>query len=298
MCLTASVGRGGKNLREDVRTVQLLLTLNATQIAGLTTPDGVCGGDTVAAIEQFQHNVIGCKDPLGMLTPLSSAASLIPAETAGGTTLRTLQSGLSPGLTQSKLEVIFIHAAPLTVARFLPAMLAGLAAGELTTPLRQAHFLAQVGHESSELRYTEELASGEAYEGRKDLGNTEKGDGVRFKGRGLIQITGRANYLAYGTARHRDFCTDEAAKCIATEPALAVDVAVWFWETHHLNLLADKDDVLAVTKRVNGGTNGLAAREALLARIQWLLLPAPGDRATTGLLHDLRASQELLSTAA
>ncbi len=63
----------------------------------------------------------------------------------------------------------------------------------INTPLRRVHFFAQIGHESKELIYSEEIASGRAYEGRFDLGNTQPGDGVRFKGRGLIQITGRAN---------------------------------------------------------------------------------------------------------
>ena len=134
---------------------------------------------------------------------------------------------------------------------------------EIDTPLRMAHFLAQVAHESGELLFTKELASGKAYEGRKDLGNTQKGDGVRFKGRGLIQITGRANYAAY--AKYCGF--DVVAKPeLLEQPVGAVKSAMWYWQTRGLNALADKDDVLTITKRINGGTNGLASRKAYLAR--------------------------------
>ena len=293
MCLSAEVGRGGANRRDDVRTVQLLLNLNTPQIAGPTVPDGVCGGDTILAIEQFQRNVIGCKDKPGLLTPQPPPARISSGgSSAQGTTLTALQTGLPHGLSQEKLEAIYIHASALVVARFFPPLLAGLALAEAGTPLRQAHFLAQVGHESAELRYTEELASGAAYEGRKDLGNTQKGDGPRFKGRGLIQITGRANYAAYGKARHGDFLSGDTPMRLAKEPALAADVAVWFWQTQRLNALADEDDLPALTRRVNGGENGLAAREALLSRARWFLQTPFADPASAGLLRDLRAVGE------
>lgn len=139
---------------------------------------------------------------------------------------------------------------------------------DITTPLRMAHFLAQVAHESAELRYTKELASGRQYEGRKDLGNTQKGDGVRFKGRGLIQITGRANYAAY--AKYCGF--DVVAKPeLLEQPVGAVKSAMWYWQTRGLNAWADKDDVLTITKRINGGTNGLADRRKYLARAKRVL---------------------------
>ena len=134
---------------------------------------------------------------------------------------------------------------------------------DIDTPLRMAHWLAQVAHESAELRYTKELASGKAYEGRKDLGNTQKGDGVKYKGRGLIQITGRANYAAY--AKYCGF--DVVAKPeLLEQPVGAVKSAMWYWQTRGLNAWADKDDVLTITKRINGGTNGLTSRKAYLAR--------------------------------
>ena len=133
----------------------------------------------------------------------------------------------------------------------------------INTPLRMAHYLAQIAHESGELRYTKELASGRAYEGRKDLGNTQQGDGVKYKGRGLIQITGRANYKKYA-----DFCGfDVVANPELLElPLGATKSAMWYWQTHGLNQQADKDDLQTITKKINGGLNGLADRRKYLAR--------------------------------
>lgn len=128
---------------------------------------------------------------------------------------------------------------------------------EINTPKRIASFLAQVGHESGQLRYTQEIATGAAYEGRKDLGNTQKGDGVKFKGRGLIQVTGRANYTACMLALDLDLL--EHPELLET-PENATRSAAWFWKDRGLNELADAGNQVAVTKKINGGTNGLNDR--------------------------------------
>ncbi len=133
---------------------------------------------------------------------------------------------------------------------------------------REMAFLAQVGHESGQLRYVQELASGAAYEGRKDLGNTEAGDGVRFKGRGLIQITGRANYKACGDALGLPLLDQPE---LLEEPLNACRSAGWFWKSRGLNDLADKGDFLLLTKRINGGTNGYSDRMALFTKAQQVL---------------------------
>lgn len=127
----------------------------------------------------------------------------------------------------------------------------------IDTPARQCSFLAQIAHESGQLRYTSEIASGIRYEGRKDLGNTQPGDGVRFKGRGLIQVTGRANYTACMLALDID-CVERPE--LLELPNNASRSAGWFWKTHGLNELADIGDQIKVTKRINGGRNGLAER--------------------------------------
>jgi putative chitinase len=276
MCIAASVGRGGKNDRDDVRTVQLLLQMNAPQAAPALVPDGQCGPGTITAIELYQHGVVGGSDAAGVVTPE-------PVGTGRqGSTLRALRQGMAAGFSAARLQGIYIHAPAGTIVRFFVPLMAAMAAAGMTSPLRRSHFLAQVGHESGELRYTKEIASGTAYEGRKDLGNTQPGDGVRFKGRGLIQLTGRANYVAFGKSMNADFTEGEQPERIANEPALAVEAAVWFWQLHALNALADKDDVLTITRRVNGGTNGLDDRKRLLARAKWFLEPMVAPPAALG----------------
>ena len=163
-------------------------------------------------------------------------------------------------MTLDQLKII----APLAskADKYLPMLNDTMTRYEINTPLRQAHFLAQVLHESGALLYTRELATGNAYEGRKDLGNTQVGDGAKFKGRGFIQLTGRANYIAYGKYIGKDLTIDP--ELVAT--VYPADVAGWFWKTRNLNVLADKDDFVGITRRVNGGTNGIDDRKAYLDR--------------------------------
>lgn len=104
--------------------------------------------------------------------------------------------------------------------------------------------------------------------GAKNLGNTEEGDGSKFKGRGVIQLTGRSNYTAF--AKAKGISVDEAAEYLKT-PNGAVESAAWFWKSRGLNALADSDDIRAVTKKVNGGDLGLDHRSQLLAKAKSLL---------------------------
>lgn len=141
--------------------------------------------------------------------------------------------------------------------------------GIMDSALRLAHFMAQLVHESGSFRYMEEIASGQAYEGRADLGNTQPGDGKRYKGRGPIQITGRANYRTYGRAIGIDI---ENHPEIAAVPSIGLHLACEYWKVKGLNALADADDVTTITKRINGGLNGFADRKAHLVKIKgWLL---------------------------
>lgn len=140
--------------------------------------------------------------------------------------------------------------------------------GIMENEKRLAHFMAQLAHESGGFRYMEELASGQAYEGRDDLGNTEPGDGRRYKGRGPIQLTGRANYRTFGRAIGIDL---ERHPELAAIPSIGLHTALEYWRSRGLNDLADQDDIRAITKRINGGLNGFDDRKAHLARIKgWL----------------------------
>jgi putative chitinase len=131
----------------------------------------------------------------------------------------------------------------------------------INTLSRQAHFIAQVAHESDHFKTTVEYASGDAYEGRKDLGNVQSGDGRRFKGRGLIQLTGRNNYEKAGWVLHQDFVADP--EMVARFPH-AADVAGFFWHLHELNHHADRDDVKRITRIINGAYTGLSSRQTYL----------------------------------
>jgi putative chitinase len=167
----------------------------------------------------------------------------------------------TPAEWKAALIKIAPNGKPWIIGGFADA-LPGLATRfQIDTPIRQQHFIAQCAHECDHFNTTEEYASGAAYEGRKDLGNTRKGDGKRFKGRGLIQLTGRYNYEQASLELDQPYADDPAL--VAKFPAAAT-VSGWFWKRHGLNELADKDDVKAVTKRVNGGLNGLSSRTAAL----------------------------------
>lgn len=133
----------------------------------------------------------------------------------------------------------------------------------INTPLRLAHFIAQIAHESDGFRTVSEYASGKAYEGRADLGNTQPGDGVRFKGRGLIQLTGRANYRKFGRLAGLNL---EAAPEAAANLLHVTELAALFWTDRDLNRLADADHLEAITRAINGGRNGLMGRRLYLER--------------------------------
>lgn len=157
------------------------------------------------------------------------------------------------GLSESKVEK-FIEPLNNTLKKY-----------EINTKSRITNFLAQVLHESGNLQWLKEFASGKAYEGRKDLGNTEKGDGVRFKGRGAIQITGRNNYKRVSDALGYDFVSNPKK---LEELPWAILSAGWFWKNGSvrgdLNKLADQEKFELITRGINGGTNGIADRKSKL----------------------------------
>lgn len=143
-----------------------------------------------------------------------------------------------------------------------------LAKYNINNYLRVCHFLAQAAHESASFRTLEEYASGAAYEGRKDLGNTQPGDGKRYKGRGIFQLTGRANYRTYGQKLGYDL---EKNPELAKDPLISIKTACEYWNSRDLSMYADNDDVMTITKRINGGFNGIDDRKQYLAKAKAII---------------------------
>lgn len=146
---------------------------------------------------------------------------------------------------------------------------------DINTKKRIAHFMGQVTHECAGFRTTEEFASGAAYEGRKDLGNIHAGDGKRYKGRGLIQLTGRSNYRKIGEILHLSL---EDNPELAAEPVTSLKIACEYWNTRNINAAADQDDLIKATKLVNGGRNGLDDRRKYLQKAKTALANIEGIR--------------------
>lgn len=184
--------------------------------------------------------------------------------------------------TAAQLQQIMPNLAAARREMYLPFLSVAMETYAIDNALRAAAFLAQLAHESGELKFMEEIwgptAQQRRYEPPSDLaarlGNTERGDGARFKGRGPIQITGRFNYRKYGELLGVNLV--EMPQLAAT-PQLAFAIAGLFWQKNGLNELADRQDFTTITRRINGGLNGLASREKYYARALQVLA-AVGDR--------------------
>src|SRR5687767_11845116 len=160
-------------------------------------------------------------------------------------------------VTDDELRKIMPNCAAAKRTAYLPFIQQAMQEFQITSYLRESAFLAQLAHESGELRFMEEIASGAAYEGRANLGNTQPGDGKRYKGRGPIQLTGRANYTKFGQLLGLDLVNHPE---IAATKEVGFRIAGQFWKLHGLNQLADQQQFKAITKRINGGYNGLKDR--------------------------------------
>ena len=182
-------------------------------------------------------------------------------------------------ISAQQLHKIMPSATPARIANFIGPLNDTMNEFAITTPARQAAFLAQLAHESGSLRYVQEIASGAAYDNRADLGNTRPDaialaelagttPGRHYKGRGLIQITGYNNYRACS----RDLLRDADELCKHPEMLemlpLSVRSAAWYWDSRDLNALADAGKFDLITKAINGGYNGMADRQAYHARAQ------------------------------
>ena len=179
-------------------------------------------------------------------------------------------------VTDDELRQIMPNLPAAKRADYLPFIQQAMAEFDITSYLRETAFLAQLAHESAELRYMEEIASGAAYEGRANLGNTQPGDGKRYKGRGPIQLTGRANYTKYGQLLGLDLVNNPT---VAATKEVGFRIAGQYWKLNGLNELADAQNFKQITKRINGGYNGLDDRIKYYERAKKVLSKDDGGTA-------------------
>jgi len=179
-------------------------------------------------------------------------------------------------LTGTQLREIMPRLPAPRLAEFLPHLNAAMGEFAIDSPARGAAFLAQLAHESGEFRWMEEIWGPTSAQRRYEppstlaarLGNTQPGDGSRFKGRGPIQLTGRANYQRFGQLLGIDLIAEPQR---AASPDVAFRIAALYWANRGLNALADTGDFREITRRINGGFNGLADRMKYFERARTIL---------------------------
>jgi len=215
------------------------------------TLDGMIGKNTLMAMEGFR---VRYELPNGFGRGVGAAEISAAAEAVA-----EAREDIK-GVSADEFDKIYSRAPDAYRGPLNEALVEGLLTGA-----RREMFLAQLGHESVGLKYMEEIASGEAYEGRRDLGNAYIGDGRKYKGRGPIQLTGRANYRRFGKLLGLDL---EGEPELAASPEVGFRTAVMYWTDHGLNALADADDYRQITRRINGGYNGWDDRKNWLKGVR------------------------------
>lgn len=250
----------------------------------------------LSATHTVQETPIQAATPIQTATRRDSAGNQAEATSMpeDKQTDSLIDSGKHLLISHSQLEQIFSKASPERIQLYEHALINCLEKYSINTPLRIAHFLAQTAHESACLLHTEEnlnysakaliavfsshftdetqaqeyarqpeAIANRVYASRLGNGDEASGDGWRFRGRGLIQLTGKSNYFAFSKDTGCDALIQP--ECLSQQPEWAVMTAGWFWDKHQLNTLADQDNVRAITRTINGGFNGLKDREAYLA---------------------------------
>lgn len=288
-------GSGVSEYGHIIREVRVGQRVEAGQRIGYINPNSATNGGVAPhlhlSVMPWAYNPPGKIDPMGWLTGARYPGEKPPAGAPS-------PPSAPPSAAQVLSEVM---GGSLPLARYgelAPAFGEAMRQANCTTVERAAMWCSQIGHESAGLRYMEEIASGAAYEGRKDLGNTISGDGVRFKGRGPIQITGRHNYTKLSQWAHSrgyvpspTFFVDNPAKL--ADNTYGFLGPVWYWTVaRDMNSYADRRDIVGGSKAVNGGTNGLPDRTvrwnkalAMGERLLSLLAPTP-DEGTDDLTPD------------
>ncbi|GEM_PF-4443642 len=255
--------------------VSLGQRVEAGQRIARINPDSNSNGGVAPHLHLEWHRYVWSQPGADRLNPLPLlAGAQYPNEAVAGMDVDGLSRAMGGTVSRERY------------AALLPAFTAGMREAGCTTVERAAMWCAQLGHESNGLLWMEELASGADYEGRRDLGNTEPGDGRRFKGRGPIQVTGRHNYTECSRWAHGRGLVPTPTYFVDNPAELASDRygfvgAVWYWTAARpqLNALADARDIVAATRAINGGTNGLPDRQLRYTRCLALgaaLLPEEG----------------------
>jgi predicted chitinase/LysM repeat protein len=252
----APAASGGKYVVKAGDTLSAIGARFGVSYQQIAAANGISNPNRIYVGQQL--TIPGAKSSSSSSSSSAVSAASTPApvgNTKGGVTVAQLRA-IMPNLSQSRAE------------QLLPHLNKAMIEGGINTPKRQAAFLAQLAHESVGLTAFEEYASGAAYEGRKDLGNIYPGDGVRYKGRGPIQLTGRANYRAAGKALGIDL---EGNPKRAADPDVGFRIAVWFWNSRNLSASADAGNFDYITYRINGGQNGKASRHTYWERAKSVL---------------------------
>ena len=227
----------------NTREVQAALV----QLGYALVVDGDAGPQTRTVLQTFQRGRGLAAD--GVAGPLTIKA--LQAAVAEKAEPRTVApAAVTVGLLSALARACGAFASPV-VAQGIADNAEWLRKGGIDTPARIAEFLAQACLETDYFRVLEEYASGADYEGRKDLGNTVSGDGKRFKGRGIFQCTGRANYTSYGKRLGLDLVKEPA---LAARPDISVRIAVLYWNDKGLNAYADRGETAAISRAINRGS--------------------------------------------
>jgi len=240
-------------------TLSGIAARHGSTVSAIAQANGISNPDFIQVGQQLSIPGAGGGAP----APAPSTPSQPGPVSGPGPVTGPSEPGTAGGVSVQQLRAIMPNLSEARANELMPHLNRAMQEAGINTPQRQAAFLAQLAHESGEFRYMEEIASGAAYEGRGDLGNTQPGDGVRFKGRGPIQLTGRANYAAASQALGIDLVNNPTR---AADPDVGFRTAAWYWNNRNLNSYADAGNFDAITYRVNGGYNGKAERDAYYNR--------------------------------
>ena len=224
----------------------------------------------IAPKPDFSINNVACTTPVNRYGGQCIAKSACTGATFNGLcpgssvccvpeTRSPTSCAAAPLVSLKAFKLMFNRISETRAEALYPYFLSAMAYAEINTCRRAAAFMAQIAHESGGLQYFEELASGAAYERRvSGLGNTQPGDGKRYKGRGPIQLTGRANYTAAAAELGLDIVNNPEMVCF---PSVGFKTTAWFWKRTKLNVHCDSEDFRQLTRRINGGYNGLDDRQ-------------------------------------